>query len=481
MRPLEWMLVLLSAVQIGWSLLRPRESPTWIRIISICAAMLIPLHAFLEGAHWQMIPVYLAALVLLWPSVYSAQVRATRYLAVAATALLVAGLAICYTLPMFHLSRPTGHYPVGTRTLWFVDPHRLESHDHVKPGNREIVVQLWYPSATATGKHAAYRRLKETDLRSTYQAVLKTDSLQDAAVASGRYPVILFNHAWRGFRNRSTFLMQELASQGFIVAGVSHPYNAALVELHDGTLADGRDQVDLGAFYSKPALTLEQRQSLARTEMRIQTDDDKFLLDQLELLNHDSTSAFFDHCDLNHVGAFGHSFGGSVSAELASEDPRVVSAIILDGVLQGPVAQTGLNKPLFRIKAESLEMPAGSENSPIQSTRVHAQMALLGEGALASSFQRFGGYNVEIRGIDHENFSDKGFFSPFHSLSGIGSLPQSRAAAIISSYVVAFFLQTLRGVPQPILSSRTSPFPEVRELKVWPSASPGNEAPPAAR
>jgi pimeloyl-ACP methyl ester carboxylesterase len=253
--------------------------------------------------------------------------------------------------------------------------------------------------------------------------------------------------------------------------GISHPWNSAIVQLHDGSIADGRSQVDLGNFYMNPPLTLDQRVALSDSEMRIQTDDDKFVLDQLDSLNRSAgkpnPSPLAGHLDMTRIGAFGHSFGGSVAAELAYEDPRVASVIILDGVLTGPVAKTGLHKPLFRIMAETTVMPAGSENSPIESTRVHARMSQMGEKAIASSFERFGGYQVVIGGIDHENFSDKGFFSPFHSLSGIGTMPEARAATIINSYVVAFFRQTLRNQPQPLLAKQQPPFPEVLSFQRW--------------
>ena len=419
-----------------------------------------------------MFPIYLGILLLLIALLTQGNNRPRGRLCSAAGIFMLAGVAICLTLPMFHLPKPTGPYAVGTRTLYFIDKSRLENHPHAPQINREVVVQVWYPSAVSTGNHAVYREWKETDPRSTYQAVLPVDALQDVPVANGRFPVVLFNHAWRGFRNRSTYIMQELASQGFVVVGVSHPWNSAIVQLHDGRVADGRGQVDLGNFYAKPALTLKQRLDLSDSEIRTQTDDDKFLLDQLSLADDSIDGArpspFAGHLDLTHVGAFGHSFGGSVSAELAREDPRVLSAIILDGVLTGPVATTGLDKPLFRIMAETAFLPPGSENSPIQSTRVHAQMGLLGENALAATFKKFGGYQVIIRGIDHENFSDKGFFSPFHSLSGIGEIPQARAAQIIDAYVVAFFRQTLRGQPQPLLNDPHPPFPEVLHFQCWP-------------
>ena len=469
MRTFEWLMVVLSIPAVAWILLKRRAWPLWIRITTTLAALLLPVHAWIEGAHWQMIPIYLAILLLLMLLLRKRKDGGTSLIAGGLAALLiVGGLAICYVMPMFHLARPTGPYPVGTRVLYFIDPSRKEMHPHTPPNSREVVIQIWYPSATTKGPHAMYRQWKECDPRSTYQAVLATDSLQDAPLANGRFPVILFNPAWRGFKNRSTFIMQELASQGFVVAGVGHPYNASILELHDGTVADGRSQPDLGDFKSKPFMSLEQRLDLANSEIRIQTDDDKFLLDRLEALNGSSASPFYQHLDLTHVGSFGHSIGGSISAELAKEDSRVLSAIILDGVLDGPVAETGLAKPLFRIKANLQNLPPGSENSPDPGIRVRAQMGKLGEGALASSFERFGGYNVVIDGIGHENFDDKGFFTPFSRISGVGPLPVPRAATIIDAYIVAFFRQTLKNDPQPLLTAAKPPFPEVLRLQIWP-------------
>ena len=472
-------MVVLSIPAAAWMLLARRAWPWWVRLTALAALLLLPVHAWIEGVHWQMAPIYLAILLLIYPLIRSARnIRSPRILSYPIAILFLLGLAFCFSVPMFHLPKTTGPYPVAVQNMHFIDPVRIENHPRAPHKPREVAVEIWYPSATTTGPHGTYRNLKETDIRSSYQSVLKTDSLLNAPIAAGKFPVILFNHAWRGFRQRSTYMVQELASQGFIVVGISHPYNAAVTLLHDGTVADGRSQIDLGSFYDYPILTLEQRMSMWNAEMTTQIADNELVLDRLTEINNSPTNQMAGHIDLTHVGSFGHSFGGNVAAQLAHDDPRVLSAIVLDGVLHGPVGDTGLDKPLFRIKAESPEVPAGSENSPIQSTRVHAQMSALGEGNLARSFHKFGGYQVVIRGIDHENFTDKGFFSPFHYLTGIGDIPQSRAAYLINSYAVAFFLQTLKGEKQPLLSNDKPPFPEVVSFQSWP-ANPPAETPAA--
>jgi len=41
-----------------------RAWPLWIRVTTVLAVLLLPLHVWLEGAHWQMGPVYVAILLL---------------------------------------------------------------------------------------------------------------------------------------------------------------------------------------------------------------------------------------------------------------------------------------------------------------------------------------------------------------------------------------------------------------------------------
>jgi pimeloyl-ACP methyl ester carboxylesterase len=472
MRPIEMSIVLLCFVAVVATFLLRRPWPFWVRTVVIASGLLVLVHAWVEGIHWQMFPVYLAVVVLLpGLSKRAAGKRGPAVLAGCATVLLACGVAFSLVLPMFHLPKTTGPYPVGTRTLDFIDPNRRETHADTKPGNREVVIQMWYPSATSHWKHAMYRKWKETDLRSTYQAVLPTDSLQDAPFARGRFPVILFNPSWHGFRNRSTYLTQELASQGFVVVGVAHPYNSAWTELHDGSVADLGNRDDLGHFWVPK--TLEQRRAIASTELAIQTGDNRFVLDELTKLDQAPNSPYSGHLDLTRVGACGHSFGGAVSVELAATDPRVIAALELDGAIYGEVEQHGLSKPLMRINSPETTLPPDSEHSPSLAVRVWARMRELNDQAVARTYSQFGGYEVNIDGITHENFDDKGFFSPIRGLTHIGSMSQLESAKIVDAYAVAFFRQTLLNEPQPLLSGTIKPPPE-SHLVIWPGQAAAN-------
>jgi len=378
----------------------------------------------------------------------------------------VVSLGLCWALPMFRFPKPSGAYPVGTRIFDLTDESRAETHAGAAGGRRRLVVQLWYPSATARGRRERYRRWKETTLLSSYQAVLRTDSIQDAPVAEGRFPVVVFNHAWGGFRNRCTYSIQDLASHGFVVAAISHTHNTAAVVFDDGRVVR-YDQFDIG-FDCPHYIPLEERLALADEELRVQTGDCRFVLDTLERFDGTAGHPLAGRLDASRVGCYGYSYGGAVAAEWAREDDRVLGALELDGVLHGVAAREGLNKPLMVIDSVTVqapeEIPAGLD--PLAESTM--RMMQLSAEAKRATLRRFGGYAVYLGGMHHGSFSDRSFMSPWRRLSGGSRIPARRCAEILNGYVLAFFQQTLLQKPSPLLTAEARVFPEA-ELTVYPA------------
>jgi dienelactone hydrolase len=464
MRPLEWLIVATSLLAIGCLLQpRPPSSTLWI---GVAAALLVMLHAWLEGMHWQMAPAYLAvALMLLVIATGLTSPTLKLSCGIMAGAMVVASLVLSWVMPMFKLPAPTGRYPVGTRTLYLTDKSRVEMHEGARPGNREVVAQLWYPAATAKWQRAMYRRRKETSRRSSYQAVLKTHSLQDAPVAAGRFPVIVHNAAWWGFRNRSTFMTQDLASHGFIVVAISHPYNSSMVELADGSVANPDYSLDLG-FSLARYIPMQERFEMADQELVIQTADCRFVLDELEKLDRTPGHPLESRMNMDRVGAYGHSFGGAVSVELAREDSRVRAALELDGVLHGAAFLHGLDKPVVLIDSpwmitpgEHTDNPRLAETSRMWNILAESKMRLL---------ERCGGVRIIIDGLVHHDFTDQIFMSPLRRLSGSGSVAPKRVAHILNTYVLAFFEQSLLDKPTSLFSPDAKDFPEAT-VQEWRS------------
>ncbi len=63
---------------------------------------------------------------------------------------------------------------------------------------------------------------------------VRTNSCLDAPIAEGAHPVILFSHGYTGAFTDYTFIFEDLASRGYVVASVDHTYEATAVEFPDG-------------------------------------------------------------------------------------------------------------------------------------------------------------------------------------------------------------------------------------------------------
>src|ERR1700722_18006553 len=165
---------------------------------------------------------------------------------------LVAGCLVLMVVLSAHLvpylPPPAGPFRVGT-VLWGIDrlgPSSLPPGREVCP----ISVQLWYPAEPGSGGTRAPYRPARAGLLSAARWV-RTSAILDAALSSHRvrYPVLLSLPGWAGSRGENTTFVQDLASRGFIVAGIGYddPACARVVGSSDDA-ATGMDFSSQAAF-----------------------------------------------------------------------------------------------------------------------------------------------------------------------------------------------------------------------------------------
>ena len=389
------------------------------------------------GPHWQALPAFAALTIdcIFFGRGFSKRSAAAAVLAVGQA---LASLSFMWVLPVFSLPAPTGHDVVGTRTLHLHDPQT----------GRELVVQLWYPAGDVQGlKRARYAHWKETKPQFYYWAGVRTNSFQDASVAAGAHPLLLFGHMWGGRRTQDTFLAEELASHGYIVAAIDHPGNAARVEMTDGTVIRSTMAGDLS---NVNATTAQAITALWAKELAVWVRDDEAVLDQLL-----ATSDL--HIDANHIGAFGHSFGGASSMALLGKGPRVKCALNMDGwTFNGMETRTaqpvmilyaGPSDPRY---AKPITTEPGTEGELDRSD----------QSSVESSLQRFGGSRATIAGTQHLDFTDQTLLSPLQRLTYTGPAKGERVRTIVRGLVVAFFDQNLEG------TGSLPAYPEVK-MESW--------------
>lgn len=182
------------------------------------------------------------------------------------------------------------------------------------------MIQVWYP-ADDIGPGRLYRTAAEVAFPKDHLALVRTHATDGVAVASARprYPVVFFSPSWIGRRNQNTVQAEELASHGFIVIGIDHPFGSDLTVFPDGrqvrsTLGEPLD------FSSDEALAMCVR--IAEEQLRIRAADVRFVLDEVERRNQsDPAGLFTGRFDTSRVAIFGHSFGAAVAAEVCRTDP----------------------------------------------------------------------------------------------------------------------------------------------------------------
>lgn len=228
------------------------------------------------------------------------------------------------------LPKPPGPNAVGRQLFDWKDPNRT----------RELMVLLWYPadpgsSHTTTGyvpgqwgKLAAHgmfplpaRRIQQ----------IQVSAIEHAPMLQGRHPLVVLLPAMGRIAPDYTTLAENLASFGYIVAGVTPTGSARVVVFSDGRVVRGTDGVDLA--HRGQAQPLVDRW----------VGDASFVLDRLS-----TNPALWAHVDANRIGIFGHSFGGAAAIHALQSDRRFERAANLDGAPEG-TALTGLHRPLLFI------------------------------------------------------------------------------------------------------------------------------------
>jgi len=419
------------------------------RWLPFVAVGLVILHLFIEKARWQMGPVYLLVLLVLmtypWCQSHNFRIRLTViaigwgfaiFLLVPAT---VAGGVLW---PVFEFVPLSGPYPVGSTSVHLIDRGRRDPYSPDKMADRELMVQVWYPAETAGTVRERYRDGRRSDYKDSSLALVETRSFLDVPIAHAKstYPLLLFTGPFNRFQN--TFETEELASQGFIVVAIDHPYDSDLVVFPDGRRVTASKEACLLDFASDEALALSRPKVERRLAVRVA--DTRFVLDELQQWNgSDRTSRFFGRIDLSHIGMFGHSFGGAVTAEVCRVDPRVRAGVSMDGSMFGTSKTNGVPKPFFFMLDTSVRPTKAELESSNDKARREARELLGDFDDIDRSMNRYGGYFFQAPGLEHMNYSDYPLYSQWKPWTGAGAIDIRRAHELTNRITLAFFRREL--------------------------------------
>jgi len=331
---------------------------------------------------------------------------------------------------------PTGASSVGTRVVQLVDSSRREPY--VTNGRmRELLVRFWYPASLAEGcKPAEYTSPGVwsyfSELIGVQLPVVTTNSCMDAPVAEGQHPIVVFTHGYTGTFTDYTFLFEDLASRGYVVASVDHTYEATAVEFPDGRLVESIP----GSHFVNTSGNDANELAFA---VSVRLDDLKFVINELRRMNGTATGSFAGRLKTSRIALAGHSLGGVTALFGAQADPCVKAAIMLDGVAP--------ETPAKSITAAVLLLTAGHEEWSDGEQRLWNTL----------SGQRFA---LNIRGAEHLTPTDLVWLAK--GAIKTGTMGQDKTIAAIRDYIAAFLDISLRGEPANLLLTGPSrDYPEV--------------------
>ncbi|MEU6740641.1 alpha/beta hydrolase family protein [Streptosporangium sandarakinum] len=343
------------------------------------------------------------------------------------------------------LPAPTGPHAVGATTLHLVDGSRPDPWVPERKA-RELMVSLWYPARAPGGRRAAYMTAEESALLLKGQHVTglpedvlsgtRTNATADAAPAGRRrgLPLVVLSPGFTMPRSSLTILAEDLASRGYIVAGIDHTYESYGTSLPGGRTATcvacAEQSADPWRFGDKAA--------------RGRAADVSFVLDRLTGPRPAWKGGGL--IDPSRIAMAGHSLGGSSASWTVFSDPRVRAGVNMDGTFFVPIPDEGLARPFLMMGAGKVHEPGGQDFT------------------WGRDWGRMTGWKrwLTVDGGDHGSFTD---YPPLLEQVGVDLGPQlsgARAAEITRRYVGAFFDLHLRKRSQSLFDGPSRRYPEVR-------------------
>jgi dienelactone hydrolase len=446
--------VVLAASVSAWWWIRGRDRvPATLNRLSLGALAVAVLARVIQGPRWQLVMWQLLAAVVaamagfrMWRP--GSSIKVTRVLGriMLVVTMLIGSLALLMD-PLPALPEPSGEFQVGSQVFQWSDPSRAETLTAAASDVREVIAQVWYPSDSDGGSTTPYvgtdtaTSLMDGVPKAVFESYddIDTHSSDLSAVSEdrGRWPVLLFSPGLGVARQSYTALSVELASRGYVVVAISHPYDSPASQLLDGKVVSMTDASGAGA---------------KEDQIDLRAVDSTFVLDRLhQLAETEPDSPLIGHLDLDHVGIFGHSFGGATAVQAVASDPRFRAGMNIDG-------------SLFRDDIPELDRPFLWLQSGGASGGSSSDADALLDGLKA------GGDLVKIEGSVHMSFSDyPAYFTPLGRqlvgripMIGFGSLSTDTMAPMSADVVAAFFGPILEGATDGDLAEVSRRYPSVQ-------------------
>lgn len=324
----------------------------------------------------------------------------------------------------------TGEYTVGTAKAILSDNSRIETFEN-DGSYREVPLYFYYPEE----------------------------------VGNKQLPVVFFSHGAFGYYQSNYSTYAELASQGYVVISMEHPYHSMFTKdtagktiMVDGVMFNNTMKIQNTADAS---ITEEEIYSITKEWIDLRLADANFAIDSIELAANDNRLSaawnvkgleaqkilsILPMMDVEHIGFMGHSLGGATAVSLGRIREDIDAVVDLDGTMLGEVLY--VENGIDIVNEEPYPIPLFSmDNQEHHDSR----LAAIEEGAVYANNvvheNALIGYNTYIKNSGHMNFTDLPMFSPaLASMLGTGKVDSVRCVQTMNRLVLEFFDTYLKGM-----------------------------------
>lgn len=360
---------------------------------------------------------------------------------------------------------PSGEYGVGrTNEIW-TDSARRDPLDSTTL--RRVNAFIWYPTdlRTRTANEPVlpdeWQNLRLQGLQARFGAEMggamrefRSFANFSAPVARGsvRFPVLLFTPGLGWLASDYSVIVEDIVSHGYIVVGFSPEGFSDPVMFPDGRVV-------------KRSLGVGEK---IGTDQAYVHQDAQFVLEEIH--KRAKTGFLDDRADLNRIGAFGHSLGGTTSLVLAARDTSVRGAVNIDGDPMGDVREVRPTQPILLISSQVPRME-DAPDMPIERKTLVAQGIERSEKRRTGEWDSIAGRSasarrIRILGTQHLNFTDAALVSDRLKSKDqrwmkFGDMEPDRALTITSEVVRSFFDQLFNKKGADFLTALQHRFPEL--------------------
>jgi dienelactone hydrolase len=328
---------------------------------------------------------------------------------------LVFAFAPAIVFPQHLSPNTTGDYEVATSTYTYVDKNRIEEFTS-NGDNRMVNVEFWYP--------------KNTD---------------------ETFPLLVFSHGAYGVKASNTSTYNELASHGYVVVSIDHPYHSFYTASEDGTRAlintDYNREVDNAN--KEGIYTKEELNGLIQKWMKLRTDDMNFVIDTIlgKAKTADNNSVY-QHINIEKIGVFGHSMGGAASVWLGRERNDISAVVNIDAPF--------FSELVYQKETDDFVASTEDYTTPllnIYSDDVWGQLdnnsTYVANNLNNEPFKD--AYTTHLKGTKHLSLTDLPLFSPILAnilQGGKAEKDQYDTIKTENKLILEFFDSTLKGIGQ---------------------------------